>query len=84
VDPLGRTILSLADIPSTGINPNIRENQNIKNVIVTSRYKLLTFLPKSLFEQFRRLANVYFLVIGTIAGVICASAVVQCLRQNGK
>jgi hypothetical protein len=39
------------------------------NVIVTSRYTLLSFLPKSLFEQFRRLANVYFLVIGVIAAV---------------
>lgn len=40
-----------------------------KNVIVTSRYTLVNFFPKSLFEQFRRLANVYFLVIGVIAAV---------------
>ena len=37
------------------------------NVIITSRYTLFSFLPKSLFEQFRRLANVYFLMIGIIA-----------------
>lgn len=37
------------------------------NVIVSSRYNVLNFLPKSLLEQFRRLANVYFLVIGIIA-----------------
>jgi hypothetical protein len=36
-----------------------------ENVIVSSRYTPLNFLPKSLLEQFRRLANVYFLVIGT-------------------
>jgi Phospholipid-translocating ATPase N-terminal len=39
------------------------------NLSVTSRYTLVSFLPKSLFEQFRRLANVYFLVIGIIAAV---------------
>ena len=37
------------------------------NVIVSSRYTAYNFLPKSLLEQFRRLANVYFLVIGMIA-----------------
>ena len=40
-----------------------------KNIIISSRYNVLNFLPKSLFEQFRRLANVYFLVIGIIAAV---------------
>lgn len=38
-----------------------------KNIIVSSRYTIFNFLPKSLLEQFRRLANVYFLVIGIIA-----------------
>lgn len=38
-----------------------------KNIIVSSRYNLFNFLPKSLLEQFRRLANVYFLVLGIIA-----------------
>lgn len=33
------------------------------NAVCTSKYTLLSFLPKSLFEQFRRLANVYFLLI---------------------
>lgn len=37
------------------------------NIITSTRYTLLNFLPKSLLEQFRRLANVYFLVIGGIA-----------------
>ena len=39
------------------------------NIVVTTRYSVLTFFPKSLFEQFRRLANVYFLVLGCIATV---------------
>lgn len=32
------------------------------NVQVTSKYTLLSFLPKSIFEQFRRVANFYFLL----------------------
>ncbi|KAJ3147233.1 hypothetical protein HDU86_008069 [Geranomyces michiganensis] len=31
------------------------------NKIRTAKYTLLTFIPRNLFEQFRRLANVYFL-----------------------
>ena len=37
------------------------------NNIISSRYTMVDFLPKALLEQFRRLANVYFLVIGGIA-----------------
>ncbi len=33
------------------------------NEISTSKYNLITFLPKNLFEQFRRLANAYFLLL---------------------
>lgn len=40
-----------------------------ENVVKTSRYNAFSFLPKSLFEQFRRLANVYFIVLGAIATV---------------
>jgi hypothetical protein len=40
-----------------------------KNIMVTTRYTVLSFFPKSLFEQFRRLANVYFLVLGCIAAI---------------
>ncbi|KAL8260791.1 hypothetical protein R6Q59_024840 [Mikania micrantha] len=32
-----------------------------KNYISTTKYNVITFLPKALFEQFRRVANVYFL-----------------------
>lgn len=31
------------------------------NAITTSKYSVFTFLPLNLFEQFRRLANAYFL-----------------------
>lgn len=33
------------------------------NAIKTSKYNVFTFLPLNLFEQFRRLANAYFLVL---------------------
>lgn len=33
------------------------------NKIKTTKYTILTFLPKNLFEQFHRLANVYFILV---------------------
>ena len=33
------------------------------NAVSTSKYNILTFLPKNLFEQFQRLANAYFLIL---------------------
>eukprot|EP00600_Ochromonadales_sp_CCMP1393_P005802 CAMPEP_0174957920 /NCGR_PEP_ID=MMETSP0004_2-20121128/2336_1 /TAXON_ID=420556 /ORGANISM="Ochromonas sp., Strain CCMP1393" /LENGTH=1496 /DNA_ID=CAMNT_0016206075 /DNA_START=185 /DNA_END=4675 /DNA_ORIENTATION=+ len=49
-------------------NPDKEANETYaENIIISSRYTVLNFLPKSLLEQFRRLANVYFLVIGIIA-----------------
>lgn len=37
------------------------------NSVSSTKYNLATFLPKSLFEQFRRVANFYFLVTGILA-----------------
>ncbi|CAK9151263.1 unnamed protein product [Ilex paraguariensis] len=37
------------------------------NYVRTTKYTAASFLPKSLFEQFRRVANFYFLVIGSLA-----------------
>ena len=37
------------------------------NAVSSTKYTLATFLPKSLFEQFRRVANFYFLVTGVLA-----------------
>lgn len=33
-----------------------------KNYISTTKYNLATFFPKCLFEQFRRVANIYFAI----------------------
>lgn len=37
-----------------------------KNGIRTTKYSLLTFIPKNLLEQFSRVANVYFLMIAML------------------
>ncbi|KAF8095766.1 hypothetical protein N665_0323s0032 [Sinapis alba] len=37
------------------------------NYVRTTKYTLPSFLPKSLFEQFRRVANFYFLVVGILS-----------------
>lgn len=37
------------------------------NYVRTTKYTLATFLPKSLFEQFRRVANFFFLVTGSLS-----------------
>lgn len=36
---------------------------NRNNAIKTTKYSLLSFFPKNLFEQFHRFANIYFLAI---------------------
>lgn len=38
-----------------------------KNYISTTRYSVITFLPKALFEQFRRVANIYFLLAACLS-----------------
>lgn len=37
------------------------------NYVRSTKYTAATFFPKSLFEQFRRVANFYFLVTGVLA-----------------
>ncbi|KAK9080934.1 hypothetical protein Syun_031331 [Stephania yunnanensis] len=37
------------------------------NYVTTTKYTLANFLPKSFFEQFRRVANLYFLLAGCLA-----------------
>ncbi|KAF0774887.1 hypothetical protein AaE_001416 [Aphanomyces astaci] len=42
------------------------QSQYPTNVMRTSKYSVLTFVPHNLLEQFRRVANVYFLVISVL------------------
>ncbi|KAF6253363.1 hypothetical protein COO60DRAFT_1547131 [Scenedesmus sp. NREL 46B-D3] len=37
------------------------------NQTTTTKYSLLTFIPKSLFEQYRRVANIYFTLVAALS-----------------
>lgn len=51
------------DVLREGVTASIEQNAMANNSVVTSKYNIVTFVPRSLFEQFRRIANIYFLVI---------------------
>ncbi|KAJ7706920.1 hypothetical protein B0H17DRAFT_1034845 [Mycena rosella] len=42
------------------------ENVYFSNQVITSKYTLITFLPRNLLEQFRRVANIFFLAIAIL------------------
>src|SRR5690349_13133567 len=42
---------------------NRRKRTPQTNRIKTTRYNILTFIPKNLFEQFHRVANIYFAIL---------------------
>lgn len=42
--------------------PEAEQLRYCDNYVTTTKYTLASFLPKSLFEQFRRIANLYFLL----------------------
>ncbi|KAK6133796.1 hypothetical protein DH2020_032507 [Rehmannia glutinosa] len=48
-----------------GLDASLRNYST--NYVRTTKYTAATFLPKSLFEQFRRVANFYFLVTGILS-----------------
>lgn len=45
---------------------DVKNTNGLSNTISNTKYNILTWLPKSLLEQFRRIANVYFLVISIL------------------
>jgi phospholipid-transporting ATPase len=53
-------------------NDNDKKHENNKifkdNVISTTKYNLFTWMPKSLLLQFKRAANIYFLIISILTG----------------
>jgi phospholipid-translocating ATPase len=51
-------------------NGKVKKPPLQQNRIVSTKYTLLTFLPQNLFEQFRRIANFYFLIMTIIAMTI--------------
>ncbi|KAA8544652.1 hypothetical protein F0562_019436 [Nyssa sinensis] len=45
----------------------IKPHKYPNNYITTTKYNVITFLPKALFEQFRRVANLYFLLAAALS-----------------
>lgn len=53
-----------------GNDPDSPEQLQLRygsNYVSTTKYTAFNFIPKSLFEQFRRVANIYFLVVACVS-----------------
>ncbi|KDR73714.1 hypothetical protein GALMADRAFT_71945 [Galerina marginata CBS 339.88] len=64
-----RTIFVNHPLPESSFDPKgkiKRDNVYTTNQVITSKYTLITFLPRDLLEQFRRIANIFFLVIAIL------------------
>ncbi|KAG0465417.1 hypothetical protein HPP92_019581 [Vanilla planifolia] len=51
-------------------NPHVHRKKPFRyptNYISTTKYNIITFLPKAIFEQFRRVANLYFLLAAALS-----------------
>lgn len=53
-------------LPDRKIYVGVADAQVPNNAISTSKYNLATFLPRNLFEQFSKVANLYFLLIAIL------------------
>jgi hypothetical protein len=68
-EPISLAASPMINMRKIFINDKNERNEEQKfsgNDISTSKYNLLTFLPKFLFEQFSRYANLFFLFISII------------------
>ncbi|KAF7331909.1 Phospholipid-transporting ATPase [Mycena kentingensis (nom. inval.)] len=64
-----RTVHVNQDLPPDYLEPNGKVKPAhiyASNQVVTSKYTILTFLPRSLIEQFRRVANLFFLSLAIL------------------
>ncbi|KAK7266090.1 hypothetical protein RIF29_18730 [Crotalaria pallida] len=48
-------------------NPEVIQLSYRGNYVSTTKYTAFNFIPKSLFEQFRRVANIYFLIVACVS-----------------
>uniref|UniRef100_A0A1A7XM33 Phospholipid-transporting ATPase n=1 Tax=Iconisemion striatum TaxID=60296 RepID=A0A1A7XM33_9TELE len=55
---------------SSAVNEDFIPPKFCDNRIVSSKYTVWNFLPKNLFEQFRRIANFYFLIIFLVQVIV--------------
>lgn len=56
-----RNVYLNIDLPITELDRHGQPREYARNKVRTSKYTLWTFIPKNLTEQFRRVANLYFL-----------------------
>jgi hypothetical protein len=57
-----RSDLQFRDVRANAVLANA-QHEFANNVVITSRYTVLNFVPKFLFEQFSRFVNLYFLYV---------------------
>src|SRR5581483_1588463 len=61
---LPRQVYANEPLPQAKLDKHGRPKQKYdSNKIVTSKYNIFTFIPKNLYEQFRRIANFFFLLL---------------------
>lgn len=63
VDSYDRFINPDSEYRKIKVNRQLQEIKFKKNSISTSKYNILTFIPKFLFEQFQKYSNIFFFVI---------------------
>jgi phospholipid-transporting ATPase len=61
------------EMPPRNITSNEERKEFPDNKISTSKYTALTFLPKNLFYQFSKLANIYFVLVGCLQFITAIS-----------
>ncbi|KAH7909858.1 hypothetical protein BJ138DRAFT_1195493 [Hygrophoropsis aurantiaca] len=66
---LPRTVYFSQNLPESYFDAKGRpkkEHVYCTNQVITSKYTVITFLPRNLLEQFRRIANIFFLFIAIL------------------
>ncbi|RPD56361.1 phospholipid-translocating P-type ATPase [Lentinus tigrinus ALCF2SS1-7] len=66
-----RTVFVNQPLPDHYYDPKkrhkvLKEHVYCTNQVITSKYTVITFLPRNLLEQFRRIANIFFLAIAIL------------------
>ncbi|GFH12108.1 phospholipid-transporting ATPase [Haematococcus lacustris] len=54
-------------VRSISLNSGAAHETYLDNFTRTTKYTLITFLPKALFEQYRRVANIYFTIVAALS-----------------
>ncbi|TBU65246.1 phospholipid-translocating P-type ATPase [Dichomitus squalens] len=66
-----RTVYVNSPLPDDYFDPKkkhkvLKQHVYASNQVITSKYTVITFLPRNLLEQFRRIANIFFLAIAIL------------------